>query len=83
MGDKPELRYKAAREGLKNCRESTLSYLRDMAELVFDETGLFPHLNPGLMEADELADAQGLFAGIMLKRQSGSRKRHATLRFAG
>ena len=32
LGDKPELRYKAAREGLKELRQdSTLSYLKDMA----------------------------------------------------
>ena len=57
LGDKPELRYRAARDGLKELgQESTLSYLKDMAELVLDETGLFPHLNPGLMDTDELAD---------------------------
>ena len=50
LGDKPEARYSAARQGLKQLgQDSTLSYLRDMAELVFDETGLFPHLNPGLL----------------------------------
>ena len=52
LGDKPELRYKAARDGLKSLKQdSTLSYLRDMAQMVLDETGLFPHLNPGLMAA--------------------------------
>ena len=73
LGDKPELRYKAAREGLKELgQESTLSYLRDMAELVFDETGLFPHLNPGLMEADELAELRkvSISMGIMLESAS-------------
>ncbi len=73
LGDKPELRYKAAREGLKELKqESTLSYLRDMAEMVFDETGLFPHLNPGLMEADELAELRkvSISMGIMLESAS-------------
>ena len=73
LGDKPELRYKAARDGLKELgQESTLSYLRDMAELVFDETGLFPHLNPGLMEADELAELRkvSISMGIMLESAS-------------
>ena len=56
LGDKPELRYKPARDGLKELgQDSTLSYLRDMAEMVFNETGLFPHLNPGLMNANELS----------------------------
>ena len=36
LGDRPEMRYKAAREGLKELKQdSTLSYLHDMAELVF------------------------------------------------
>lgn len=73
LGDKPELRYKAAREGLKALKqESTLSYLRDMAELVFTETGLFPHLNPGLMAADELAELRkvSVSMGIMLESAS-------------
>ncbi|MBL4679346.1 MAG: 5-amino-6-(D-ribitylamino)uracil--L-tyrosine 4-hydroxyphenyl transferase CofH [Pseudomonadales bacterium] len=73
LGDKPELRYKAAREGLKGLRQdSTLSYLRDMAELVFKETGLFPHLNPGLMNADELSELRkvSVSMGIMLESAS-------------
>lgn len=73
LGDKPELRYKAARDGLKELgQESTLSYLRDMAELVLDETGLFPHLNPGLMEADEFAELRkvSISMGIMLESAS-------------
>jgi FO synthase len=73
LGDKPEARYKAARDGLKALgQESTLSYLRDMAELVFNETGLFPHLNPGLMNADELAELRkvSISMGIMLESSS-------------
>ena len=73
LGDKPELRYKAARDGLKELKqESTLSYLRDMAEMVFKETGLFPHLNPGLMTADEFAELRkvSVSMGIMLESSS-------------
>ncbi|MCB1644040.1 MAG: 5-amino-6-(D-ribitylamino)uracil--L-tyrosine 4-hydroxyphenyl transferase CofH [Pseudomonadales bacterium] len=73
LGDKPERRYKAARDGLKALgQESTLSYLRDMAELVFNETGLFPHLNPGLMTADEFAELRkvSISMGIMLESAS-------------
>ena len=36
-------------------RETTLSYLREMALLVFEETGLLPHLNPGVLEAGDYA----------------------------
>ncbi|MGI9323345.1 MAG: 7,8-didemethyl-8-hydroxy-5-deazariboflavin synthase CofG, partial [Pseudomonadales bacterium] len=73
LGDKPELRYKAARDGLKELgQESTLSYLKEMAELVFDETGLFPHLNPGLMTKAELEEMRpvSLSMGIMLESAS-------------
>ena len=74
LGDKPELRYKAAREGLKELgQESTLSYLRDMAQLVLDETGLFPHLNPGLMNQGEIEELRkvSISMGIMLESASG------------
>ena len=73
LGDKPELRYKAARDGLKELhQESTLSYLRDMADLVLNETGLFPHLNPGLLQADEMAELRqvSISMGIMLESAS-------------
>ena len=73
LGDKPELRYKAARDGLKSLKQdSTLSYLRDMAQMVLDETGLFPHLNPGLRAADELAEMRkvSISMGIMLESAS-------------
>ncbi|MCH7744372.1 MAG: 7,8-didemethyl-8-hydroxy-5-deazariboflavin synthase CofG, partial [Proteobacteria bacterium] len=73
LGDKPELRYKAARDGLKELKQdSTLSYLRDMAQMVFDETGLFPHLNPGLMNADEFDELRkvSVSMGIMLESSS-------------
>ena len=50
LGDKPELRYRAARDALReHGHESTLSYLHEMAGLVLSETGLLPHLNPGVL----------------------------------
>ena len=56
LGDKPELRYQAARDALAEYgHETTLSYLREMALLVFEETGLLPHLNPGVLEAGDYA----------------------------
>ena len=73
LGDKPERRYKAAREGLAELgHETTLSYLREVAELVFEETGLLPHLNPGLMNAADLAALRPVSAsmGIMLESAS-------------
>jgi FO synthase len=58
LGDKPELRYRVAREELAalGC-ETTLEYLARCARLVLDETGLLPHLNPGVMP---LVDVRGL-----------------------
>ncbi|MEE4184969.1 MAG: 5-amino-6-(D-ribitylamino)uracil--L-tyrosine 4-hydroxyphenyl transferase CofH [Gammaproteobacteria bacterium] len=54
LGDKPELRYKAAREGLARLGyASTAEYLGAMARLVLDETGLLPHLNSGVLTLDE------------------------------
>ena len=52
LGDRPEARYRVAREELAalGC-ETTLEYLARCAGLVLDETGLLPHLNPGVMSA--------------------------------
>ncbi|MCZ6641875.1 MAG: 5-amino-6-(D-ribitylamino)uracil--L-tyrosine 4-hydroxyphenyl transferase CofH [Gammaproteobacteria bacterium] len=55
LGEKPELRYKAAREALAQMGfESTLDYLCHVAEVVHQETGLLPHLNPGTMTPAEM-----------------------------
>ena len=70
LGDKPELRYRVAREELaKMGHDSTISYLRAMALLVFEETGLLPHLNPGVMSEAELASLRevSVSQGIMLE----------------
>jgi FO synthase len=70
LGDRPELRYKVARDELHalGC-ETTLEYLARCARLVLDETGLLPHLNPGVMTRDELAALRTVSAsmGIMLE----------------
>jgi FO synthase len=50
LGDRPEARWKQAREWLDaHGYDDTLSYVRAMAVLVLAETGLLPHLNPGVM----------------------------------
>src|SRR5215468_12104897 len=55
LGDKPELRYAAARDALARLgHATTLSYLAEMARLVFRETGLLPHVNPGVMTREEI-----------------------------
>jgi len=70
LGDKPELRYRAARDELAALgHATTLDYLAAMAELVWRETGLLPHLNPGVMTPDDLARlrAVSVSQGIMLE----------------
>ncbi len=70
LGDKPELRYKVAHEELRalGC-ETTLEYLERCARLVLEETGLLPHLNPGVMTRAELEMLRPVSAsmGIMLE----------------
>jgi FO synthase len=70
LGDKPELRYGAAREALTELGyDSTLAYLKAMAKLVLDETGLLPHLNPGVLTLDNYLDLRSVAPsmGIMLE----------------
>lgn len=70
LGDKPELRYSAAREALAALgHESTLSYLAEMAQLVHRETGLLPHLNAGVMSAADLQALRtvSVSQGLMLE----------------
>ena len=73
LGDKPELRYRAAREELRDLGcESTLEYLACAARLVLDETGLLPHLNPGVMTRGDLAALRevSVSMGLMLETAS-------------
>ncbi|MCM3886840.1 bifunctional FO biosynthesis protein CofGH [Frankia sp. R82] len=56
LGDRPEDRWPAAREWLDaHGYDSTLGYLRAAAIAVLEETGLLPHLNPGVLSWTELA----------------------------
>ena len=51
LGDRPEDRWAAARDWLdRRGYDDTLSYLRAMAVLVLEETGLLPHVNPGVLD---------------------------------
>ena len=73
LGDKPELRYETARIALADMGyASTFDYLFAMSKLVFEETGLLPHLNPGVMsEAELLASREvSVSQGMMLESVS-------------
>jgi FO synthase len=70
LGDKPELRYRVARDELAALGfETTLAYLAAAAEAVLAETGLLPHLNPGVMTPEDLVALRRVSAsmGIMLE----------------
>jgi FO synthase len=50
LGDRPEDRWRQARDWLDaSGYDGTLSYVRAMAIRVLEETGLLPHLNPGVL----------------------------------
>ena len=70
LGDRPELRYRVARDELATLGcETTLEYLERCARLVLEETGLLPHLNPGVLSRAELGALRPVSAsmGIMLE----------------
>src|SRR5919201_4506435 len=70
LGDKPELRYRVAREELASLGcASTLEYLGRAAQAVLEETGLLPHLNPGVLMRDDFAALRPVSAsmGMMLE----------------
>jgi FO synthase len=73
LGDRPEERYPVAREWLaERGYHSTLDYLRAVSIRVIEETGLLPHLNPGVMTWEEMARLKHVSAsmGIMLETSS-------------
>lgn len=65
LGEKPEDVHSLARQQLQSLGyPSTHAYLRAMSELVFEETGLIPHINCGVMTPAEIADLRP-FSGSM------------------
>jgi FO synthase len=73
LGDKPELRYAAARDVLARLgQETTLSYLEEMAGLVLRETDLLPHVNPGVLTRSDIDRLRtvSVSQGIMLESAS-------------
>ncbi len=73
LGDKPELRYSVARNELARLgHATTISYLEEAARAVLEQTGLLPHVNPGVLDADEIAALRkvSVSQGIMLESVS-------------
>ncbi len=59
LGDRPEERWPVARQWLEERGyDSTLDYVRACAIAVLEETGLLPHLNPGVHELGRADQAQ-------------------------
>ena len=73
LGDKPELRYAAARQALAELGfPTTLAYLEHVAGRVLRETGLLPHINAGVLTADDYARLRPVSASMGLMLESAS-----------
>ncbi len=73
LGDKPELRYEAARSELAELGYlTTAAYLTECMRAVLEQTGLLPHANPGVLDSAELAELRRFSPsqGIMLETAS-------------
>ena len=75
LGDKPELRYPEYRQWLDHRGlRSTIEYLEAMCRLVFDETGLLPHANPGVLSRQEMEQLQPFNASMGMMLETTSRR---------
>lgn len=75
LGERPELRYAAAREWLDDHGySSTLHYVAAAAAAVIERTGLLPHINAGCMSAEELAMLRPVSASMGLMLESTSQR---------
>jgi FO synthase len=70
LGDKPELRYGAAREHLRELgHETTIDYLYAICEQVIRKTSLLPHINAGIMGLENIRRLRDVSVsqGLMLE----------------
>ncbi|MDT4932814.1 MAG: synthase, partial [Pseudonocardiales bacterium] len=75
LGDRPEERWPAAREWLDaHGYDDTLAYVRAMAILVLERTGLLPHLNPGVMSWAELQRLKPVAPSMGMMLETTSRR---------
>ena len=73
LGEKPELRYRVAREWLAaEGYSSTVDYVADIARRVLSETGLLPHVNAGTLTRSELRQLRPVSASMGLMLESGA-----------
>ena len=75
LGDRPEDRWPEAGEWLdERGYDSTLDYVRAMAVRVLEETGLLPHLNPGVMSWAELSKLKPVAPSMGMMLETTSRR---------
>ncbi|HEY9562187.1 MAG TPA: bifunctional FO biosynthesis protein CofGH, partial [Nocardioides sp.] len=75
LGDRPEDRWPEAREWLDSRGyDSTIAYIRAMAVRVLEETGLLPHLNPGVMSWEELNRLKPVSPSMGMMLETTSRR---------
>ncbi|OBG63803.1 7,8-didemethyl-8-hydroxy-5-deazariboflavin synthase [Mycobacterium sp. E3305] len=75
LGDRPEGRWPEAAQWLgERGYDSTLSYVRAMAIRVLEETGLLPHLNPGVMSWSEMARLKPVAPSMGMMLETTSRR---------
>ncbi|WP_082945892.1 bifunctional FO biosynthesis protein CofGH [Mycobacterium sp. E1747] len=75
LGDRPEDRWPEAVQWLgERGYDSTLSYVRAMAIRVLEETGLLPHLNPGVMSWSEMARLKPVAPSMGMMLETTSRR---------
>ncbi|MEE3004268.1 MAG: 7,8-didemethyl-8-hydroxy-5-deazariboflavin synthase CofG, partial [Chloroflexota bacterium] len=78
LGERPEQRYPEAREWLEHRGfKTTLEYLTYVCKLVFEETDMLPHANPGTMARREIAALQPFNPSIGLMLESTSEALYA------
>lgn len=75
LGDRPEERWPEARAWLdEQGYDSTLAYVRAMAVRVLEETGLLPHLNPGVMSWEEMNRLKPVAPSMGMMLETTSRR---------
>src|SRR5207244_6478255 len=75
LGDQPELRYRGAADELARLgHRTTLSYLAEAARAVYEQTGLFAHLNPGHLTPSDVAALRAVSLSQGLMHESASER---------
>jgi FO synthase len=75
LGDRPEDRWPEAKQWLEEAGyDSTLEYVRAMSIRVLEETGLLPHLNPGVMSWAEMSRLKPVAPSMGMMLETTSRR---------